>query len=281
VLNRWIGIFSAIGLLVVHALLIYRDVLPGWTAGDPPDADSALTAGERRVTQMSIFDARGRRIGQSWTVAQMAGVTLSVRSWTVLAPIELPNGLSTPPARIETELGYDQQMRLDHLAMRLLGLNTSVALKGEFVPPDMFPCTWQAGDMRGQFLLNADATRALGDAIRPFDRLPGLYVGRTWRVKLFNPLAEALPGFAGAGMSGSAVLVTVAGRETIDHHGEPVSCFRVEADRATAWVDASGRVLRQVVELPLLGRLTLIDEPYNEDARREAVEPQPRGAAQP
>ncbi len=280
-LNRWVGITSAIALLVVHALLIYHDVLPGWTAGDPPNADTNLSAGERRTTQMSIYDARGRRIGRSWTVAQMAGMTLTVRSWTLLEKIDLPNGMSTPPARIETELGYNQNKRLDHLSMRLIGLNTTGSLKGEFVPPDMFPCTWQAGEMRGQFLLNADVTRALGEVIRPFDHLPGLYVGRSWRVKLFNPLAEALPGLAGGGMSGSAVLVTVAARETIDHHGESISCFRVEADRATAWVDPSGRVLRQVVELPLLGRLTLIEEPYDEDARREAVEPASRSAARP
>ncbi len=65
-------------------------------------------------------------------------------------------------------------------------------------------------------------------------------------------------------MATSSVLVRVTGTESIEHNGRVVEAFRVEADRAVAWVTSDGRVLRQEVDLPLLGRLTLIDEPFDQ-----------------
>lgn len=274
-LNRWIGICSVILLLSVHAALIYRDLLPTWLAGSPPVSDSDLRRHERRRIQLGIFDSRDRLVGRSWTVAELAGLTLHVESSTLLLGLQLPGGVQTPPARIDTSLLYDAQRRLDRLSIRVLGLAAGIELTGELVPPDMFPCRWRVGPLNGQFLLDADLTRALGDVIRPFDRLEGLYVGRTWLVKLFNPLGHILPTAAGAPAptpSMNAVLVRVTGRETIEHAGEHVYCFRVDAERATAWVAPDGRVLRQVVELPLLGRLTLLDQPFDEDAYRRALE---------
>ncbi|MCG3126947.1 MAG: hypothetical protein CHACPFDD_01802 [Phycisphaerae bacterium] len=258
-------------MVSANAALVLHDVVPAWTADEPPSADAALTPGQSRSVQLDIYDAQGRLIGQSWTVARLAVSILTVQNWTLLESITLPNGVRTPPARIDSELAYNDSRVVDRLSMRIIGLGLPAGLTGEFIPPDTFPCVWQMGELRGRFLLPAAATRALGDVIRPFDRLPGLYVGRSWRVKLVNPLAQIVPGMGSAAIGVDSMLVTVVGRDSIEHNGVTVNCYRVETRRATAWVAADGRVLKQTVELPLLGTLTLLDRPFDEDARQRAL----------
>jgi hypothetical protein len=42
-----------------------------------------------------------------------------------------------------------------------------------------------------------------------------------------------------------------------------VEAFVVEAEGMRAWVTPAGRVIRQEFELPLLGTLLLVEEPYD------------------
>ena len=60
----------------------------------------------------------------------------------------------------------------------------------------------------------------------------------------------------------------VTAREAIEHHGEDVECFRIETEQTVAWADDDGHIIRQEVTIPLLGRWTMIDEPYDDRARR-------------
>src|SRR5262249_35797568 len=92
---------------------------------------------------------------------------------------------------------------------------------------------------------------------------PGLYVGQTWRMRMLDFVAMLRDQTA----TMTPQLVQVTGREDIPHNGRTVSCFRIETDGATAWADASGRVLLQRVEMPLLGRLAGRDEPFDSKAR--------------
>jgi len=269
-LNRWIGILALFGMLAANAELIFHDLVPVWLAGDPPRNEMAsFQSGDQRRSQVGIFDSDGRSVGRAWTVAEAVGSMFHVRFWTILHPIALPNGLVTPEVRINTDLTYQKDTGLDMLDIKVYGLAPlTISLKGEFIPPDTFPCVWQVGDQQGRYILPAGATRALGDVIRPFDRLPGLYVGQSWRLKLFNPLSQLMPGLQGEEISLDTVLVRVTARERIEHRAALVDVHRVEADGVVAWVDTEGRVLRQLVELPLTGWLTLIDEPFDPYAFR-------------
>lgn len=273
-LNRWIGIIAAVCMIAANLALFYRDVLPAWLAGEPPRVGLELASGETLSSQVDIFDQYDERIGQSWTIARRSGETLTVRTWTLLESIQLPNGIRTPRVRIDTELSYqyaDDGARLSRLMIRMHGLGVPVLVKGEDFAQGDFPCIWQVGPMRGNFRMTSEATRALGDVIRPFNRLPGLKVGQSWRLELINPMAQLLPGWKSAEMSLDTVLVRVTGRETIAHGDEKIDCFRVEARRATAWVRPDGRVVRQEIDLPVLGRLTLLDRAFDDDARRQAL----------
>ncbi|MGD8451109.1 MAG: hypothetical protein PVJ57_04770 [Phycisphaerae bacterium] len=272
-LNRWIGILCTLFMLSANTTLFVRDILPGLLAGDPPELDDlSLEAGTTRRIQTGVFNARDENIGRSWTVSFMQAGLLNVTSCTRLNPITLPNGLTTPGARIDTELRYrvDDGL-LDSMSMSIRGLPVGVTMHGDFIPPDEFACCWRLGKVqRGTFRLSADATRALGDVLRPFTRLPGLYVGRTWRLHLLDPLAQVVPGLRNNDLLAEPILVRVTGTEMIEHRGQQLEVFVVEARRTRAWVDQQGNVLRQEIDVPLLGRLTLRDEPFDDEVFQEA-----------
>ena len=67
-----------------------------------------------------------------------------------------------------------------------------------------------------------------------------------------------------------SVVVEVAGKETIEHQGRMVECFRVVARDVVAFADANGRVVEQRVRVPVIGGIVLRDEPYDEAARQAA-----------
>ena len=275
-LNRWIGIVCLLFMLCVNSALFVRDVLPDWYAGDPPELeDLARGVSTRRNAQVGIFNAENQMIGRSWTITEMRGEFLSVTSKTMLHPIMLPNGAATPQVRIDTDMHYRQaDGLLSDLTMSMHGLPTSVLLRGEYMPPDEFACSWRVGPTRGgaqgSFVLDAEATRAMGDVLRPFSRLSGLYVGRTWRLQLLNPVMKILPGLRGSGLLDEPEIVQVTRTETIRHRGETVEAFVVEARRMRAWVAPNGTVLRQEVELPLLGKLVMREEAFNAGVYEEA-----------
>ncbi|GEM_PF-424388 len=275
VLNRWIGIATASLMVAANAAIVWRDLLPEWLAGDPPPSEpQLLSPGEKRFVQVGIYDEQGRPVGRSWTQATRVGTEgiVTTKTVTVLEPIGLPGGLSTPPVRIETAVSYRyNQARVDELDFRMFGLGIPIFLHGEAMATGEFPFTWQVGPHRGKVILDSRAPAALGDVIRPFDRLADLYVGRSWRLDLLDPLSHMLPNLKQTGLSLEPVLIQVTGKENITHQGVPVEAFRVEGGGARAWVAADGQVLRQEVNLPLLGRLILLDEPYDDQARCDAL----------
>ena len=58
--NRWIGIVCVAGMLGANSALFLRDILPGWTASDPPEPVAlSLRPGESLRIQFGIFNAAG------------------------------------------------------------------------------------------------------------------------------------------------------------------------------------------------------------------------------
>lgn len=275
-LNRWIGILAGCAMLLANAAVFWRDVWPNWLAGDPPPSEAeTLRPGEERQVQIGIYRAEGGApVGKSWTRAsrKAAGGLVMVLTTTVLEPVVLPGGLSSPRVRVETELTYrNQQACIDELDFRMHGLPVPIHLHGEAMPDGGFPLEWQVGSQRGSVVLDSQAPVTLGDVIRPFDRLPDLYVGRTWKLDLLDPLAQLMPQIRNSGLAPEPVLIQVTGREPLDHNGETLETYVVEGGGARAWVARDGRVLRQEVNVPLLGALVLLEEPYDDDARRAAI----------
>jgi len=176
-----------------------------------------------------------------------------------------------PSILVETELTYRQDERLvDELSFRLHGLGFAVVLEGEAMPTGEFACKWRVAEERGAFLLDARAPAALGDVIRPFDRLPELRVGQTWRVRLLDrsrrsSAAGAWPAPGWTSNRSSSASPGVSGGAP--GRGREVFVVAAENGQACAYA-APTRVLRQVVNVPLLGRLVLEDEPFDEHLLR-------------
>ncbi len=271
-INRWIGIVTLGLMLSVNTALLLRDVLPDWLAGEPPKSRALhLRPGDEIAVQLGIFDREGRCVGHSWTVSGRSGDLIAVRHVTVLRSLRLPGGVTIPALRIDTDLNYHGQTSLDKLRVRVSGFGFPIRLEGEFFPPDDFGCEWQVDDRRGELQLPAEATRALGDVIRPFESLTGLHVGQSWRIKVLNPLAGTIPDWGTRNMMTDTMLVRVTRMEQIEHRGAVVQAFVLEAEKLRAWVTPEGRMVRQELELPLFGTLTLIDEPYDPETRRDVL----------
>lgn len=273
-LNRWIGILSILAMLLATGAVVWRDIVPNWFVGDPPITSETLQAGEQRFTQVGIYHADGRNMGHSFTHSRKtgAGSFVIITTETVLEPIYMPGGVRTPRVLIRTELNYrESDTHIDEVQFHMHGLGVPISLRGEAMPSGEFPCQWQVGTERGYVVLDSQAPAVLGDAIRPFNRLPNLYVGRSWELDIVNPLTQIIPGLESTGLNLEPVRIEVIDRETIEHHGQLVSTYVVEGGGARAWVADDGTVLRQEVVLPLLGRLVLVDEPYDPDLRNEVV----------
>ena len=270
-INRWIGIATLALMLSVNAALWIRDVAPDWYAGAPPTARALhLPPGGVLNVQLGLFDEEGRRIGYAWSCSSRDEFLVKVQHRTVIRSLKLPGDVVIPMIRIDTDLSYHGRNMLDELHIRVLGLGAQINLRGAFYPPDHFPCQWQVGAQRGEFDLPAETTRALGDVIRPFDGMTGLTVGQSWRLNLLNPLAGVVPDWGARFMANQSNVVRVSGIERMNYRGKVVDAFVLEADKIRAWMTSDGHLIRQEFELPVIGRLLLIDEPYD-DQTRESV----------
>lgn len=272
-MNRVLGLATFVIMLCVNTALFLRDIAPRWWAGDPPLMPALqIPVGQELGTQIGVYDATGQRIGYCWTIRSRSPEVLTVRTTMVLIPRALPGNIEVSRLRIDTEFSYLRSHQLDTLAVQVRGLGVPVRLAGEFVPPNDFPCQWQVADRRGEFVIPAMATRALGDAVRPFHDLGSLEVGQTWKIEVLNPLAALFPSWDSSSMNTVSIVATVSGMEWIDHGGLGVQAWVVDSERARAWVAPSGRVVRQEVTIPMFGRLVLLDEPYDDDARRRFMQ---------
>jgi hypothetical protein len=274
-INRLLGIVTSAAMIVAMVALIRRDIVPYWTAGDPPTpGPQTLKPGERQVVQFGIYDERQQLVGRSWTESVRIGERGSIQSFTdtVLEPIviPLPGGVvETPRVHIEIDVSYEQNKRVvDGLDCEIHGIGLPISLHAEALPTGEFPCQWQVGDRIGSIVLDSEAPAALGDVIRPFNRLPNLYVGQSWRHDLLDPLSQVIsqivPGFNAEGVNLEPILIKVTGRERIERrdHGEvrAVNAFVVEGGDVKAWVADDGQTIKQEVNLPILGRWTVILE---------------------
>lgn len=275
-MSRILGFVIVIAWGVAFTAVVMRDVAPYLRRQEPPQGH--MPSGDYQV---GIHDARGRRIGTSWTSLSNQPDMLTVQSSTHLSDLA--------PLRALVPVGdllIDSSFSLSLPERRLTTFDLSLRHDGEEIAKfhgiqvgEDYACTARVGALERTFALDARATSLVSEAVRPFDYLPNLHVGQTWRVRMLDFVALLRDQTA----SIAPQLVQVTQRETIEHGGEWIECFRIETNGATAWADTSGRVLLQHVEIPLLGRLEIRDEPFDAGTRNAVrrrtpavVEP-PRG----
>lgn len=250
------------------AMLIRRDVLPFWTAKDPPAR--LIPDGHYQV---GICDEHGRRLGATWITTTVAPTCSIVRSKTIL-DLGKVGGLLAQARQLilKSELTYMQDGSLQEFAFQLIAAGIHGRVNGERYGRD-FACRAEIGPISKTVALDGELSQYLGESLRPFTHLQNLHVGQSWRIRLLDPfrlLTEQRLEF-------TTQVATVTKREAIEHDGRQVDCFRIESEGATAWADESGRVLRQEVSIPILGKFVLTDEPFDQEASAAALSSKDRG----
>jgi len=257
--NRIAGLSITAIWLVLMAMLLTRDVIPYWYAQEPP-ADRI----PRAKHQVAIFNAAGDRVGTSWVRTVSTGDFKTVLGSTVIDMQRVSNILPVRGRlRLESNLTYDSEDELDDFLFMMDAGGMIAKVHGERYNEE-FACLAEFGQFKRQLALDARMSSFISDGMRPFTHLSGLEVGHTWRLNLLEPMALLTE----REVRFRVQLVRVTARETIEHHGEEVECFRIETDQTVAWADDDGRIIRQEVTIPLLGKWTMIDELYDDDARR-------------
>jgi hypothetical protein len=256
-------------LLWVSAMvsLFVRDVLPAWTAQEPPAMTHAqFQLFDEPFQQFSISDAKGRRLGTAWS-----DVTITSGTTILHGTIVVEGLLVIPPVRMESSTEFDPAGTLDSFDLNVYGIPmTRIFVRGER-RGIYFPCEMQFGLMRREMNLDLSASRMIGESLRPFSYLPMLKVGQSWRMQILNPISVVVGGRSDM----TSVIARVTGMETIPHpteKGVMVECFVVqtEPNPTKAWVDSKGRVLKQEVEFPGLGRLVVQEMKYSAKQRDDA-----------
>ncbi len=251
--------------LVATAWLVWKDIVPAWTAQDPPKivaSDWVRQYGRR--AQFGIFDSRGRRVGSVWT--HYAGGVSSEREDEIYL-----NGLpllGPTPIYIDIRSKFNMEGMLDEIDIALLGFWDPIRIHGERFH-SQFALGIDRGAAKNVIKIDLNLAGTFSDAFRPFDAMPNLFVGRSWRMQVFNPIAAV----TGIGAEFIPMVVRVVRREVIQVDGRPRDCFVVETTNARAWVErSSGVVLVQEVTLPVGGTYTVRYETYDDAALRAADE---------
>lgn len=263
IMNRAFGIVITLVWLAAMTALVRRDVLPYWTAQEAP-----RTVSREGAFQAAVRNEAGRRVGTTWVTLLPGPQLLTVRSATVLNLSALGRII---PVRgrvlIETDLTYEHDGTLIQFDFHIHGSGVPISVTGERLGRD-FACTAEIGGMKSVVPLDWRMSEGLGELMRPFTQLENLHVGRRWRLRLIDPFSVLTGGGA---VEFKTQLVTVTARENIVLADRRVECFRIETEGAVAWADDAGRIVRQEVNIPLLGRWLLEDEPFDRAAMKRAA----------
>lgn len=259
-MNRAFGAIITLLWLGFMAALVQRDVLPYWFAQEPPK--QLVAQGE---FQVAIRNG-DRQIGTTWVIARSMQRLATVQSTTLLN-VHALSGIPLFSGEIgtETDLSYDESGQLSNFIFSIYGAGVPIRVSGERYAGD-YAITAKLGAMTQFMSFDGQASRSLGDSLRPFTHLHGLTIGQTWRIRFLDPISL----LKGETPEFEMRLVKVTARENIKHGGKDVLCYRVETDGTTAWADDTGRVLRQEVNIPLLGKWTMTDEKFDKAAYEDA-----------
>ena len=245
---------ASMGWLVAH------DVWPGVTAQEPPRVTATdWLKSEGREAQFSIHNGR-EKLGTIWTtyLIDRASIQREDLIWLERLPVDIA------PLRIVGDSTFSVDGRLDEFTLTLRNNNTSLRLHGERFHTD-FSFTLEGTGLkkRKTFKLPLDEGMIAG-AFNPFGQLTDLEVGRRWRMQVFNPVAVV----TGLGERFLPLLVEVTGRERIITPAGEMDCFIVESSNTKAWVDGHGAVQVQEVQLPVMGKISVVREAEVDAAAR-------------
>ncbi len=256
-LHRWISIGIVFCWMIANTWLVWHDIVPAWTAQNPPAVvDKGWVDVYGQFAHFGIYDDEGHKVGGIWTE-----YISSAASTDRTDDIYLNDLHTVGPMCTYVKSVFDVDGCLDEIDIAVQGAWETIRITGQRFP-GQFAFKVDAGVFKHVFKIELSRAGKFAAAFRPFDAMPNLTVGQSWRVQVFNPIA-AVTGF---GQEFVPMMVTVTGREMATFDGEERDCLIIESAGARAWVDrVSGVVYQQDVDIPVIGSYSIKLEEY--DAR--------------
>ncbi len=252
------GILTVLVFWVVTSCwLIVREVIPHFRTGEPPAYFTDVTdeVGGTRIFWNILL--KGNSVGTGWSTVQR----LPDRNFKLVSELrflDFPVWKIGSIKKIAGSYLVDRNGSLKELTSEVRMVVLNAEFKGEvkgvvldgILRPRIFINDEEKKDI-GPFQPQPVPVAAHGNVLNTmhlFNRIPGLYAGRTWQVPLLDPLGAMIPGQK---MPTTMLIAEVHGA-TLDWQGEAVACFRIdysEAGKKAAahtWVRAGdGLVLQQ------------------------------------
>ena len=265
----------ATGLMIVPVWMAamswlgYHDIWPTLTAQEPPRlVPSDWLKQEGKQTQYAIY-REGERIGAIWTryTASEDAVQVNDLIWIDRLPVPIA------PLRATAETVFTPDGLLDEMTVEFQNYSAKFKLHGERFHAH-FAFNFESGPMDRAFKIPLADGATISGAFHPFGQLGHLRVGQSWKMQVYNPIADLI----GIGDRFVSVLVRVTGAESIVTTEGKKHCFIVESPASKAWVNGRGEVLVQESTLPVIGRIRIVRESgFDEDLlrrrRRQALSP--------
>jgi hypothetical protein len=266
--SRWYNATVVVLWLVTMSWLVTKKVLPPLLVGEPPSYRQVIEAQNHDPPAGWRVIWKGKPLGWALTDTKLQPTGLTEVHGRVhfdtfpigaMTPIWLQPFLALSKKSVdELSLDASSAMLIDAFG-RLLRFDSAVRL-----PPLIDEITMRGTVEGGQLQLlvrsgsqsfshdvSLPPKALLADALSPQTRLPGLHVGQTWSVPVFNPLWPTKSPI-------EIISATVEEPETILWNGEPVNTlvvvYRRDSGAATGakqteqcklWVRHDGAVLRQ------------------------------------
>lgn len=247
--TRTTGLIIVPVWLMAMGWLFAHDVWPTWTAQEPPRLlPSEWLKDEGKRTQFTVYHA-GQKIGTIWTVYSVNEDAVRCQDLIWIERLPLP----IVPLRATTLAVFTHDGLLDELTVELQNYSARFKLHGERFHSH-FAFTFESGPIDTAFKIPLTDGELIGGAFHPFGQLANLRVGQTWKMQVFNPVAD----LTGIGDRFVSVLVRVTGSETIVTDEGKRHCFVVESPSSKAWVNGHGEVLVQESTFPVVGQIRIV-----------------------
>lgn len=261
--------------LVSMSWLVAADAVPRWFAEEPPpSASRSWLQLQGTAFQYGVYDDNGPHRGTYWTVYELTDETITRLDYLELHGLQFIGNLM-----LKSKSVFLEEDQLDSVELLIKGLRADIELRGERQGP-LFAFALKIGSHPARELrLDREAARTICDVTKPFSALQNLQVGQSWKIHVLDPFSLI---HDARNRKLKDVLVSVTGRETVRIQGVSRDCFVVESDNVKAWVDESGRVLLQEVDIPAIGKIEISEQTFNREKldafrmRMDSVAPRSR-----
>lgn len=261
--------------LICSGMLFYRDILPDYLVGQPPDWKRLVQKAEYGTTRwlIAVDDGgeRNRVVGQAFNEINMRadGATI-LKSQIKIDAKGLFNGTILQVAestkfQFENTTTITPQGLLDHIRaeVRVEELGDKPILVIQGIPTDQNKLDIRFSSsisplMNFRQIIEYAPQQMVRGGLEPIDQLPGLRIGQRWTTQILQPMT-ARP---------ESIRSEVVSLVRIFWDGNPTEVFLVEHKAITfsakTWVRRDGLVLRQQLPTPFV-KLVLERDPKEGD----------------